>query len=225
MKKIQSFSLIEIMIASSIFMLVAMMAAASFAMVRRANDKAHDLKNTGECREILQNYVESGVKNSNTTPRVMGIIAQGDIYKFKDIKIIDNNASANLILPESYQFSGLAMIQDDGSYLIIYKDKNQNYLYKEIKLGEGASMPVEGDNVPTADKFLKTGNETCFSSPTSLESAKPFQIWGVKNNRNQNLYLITVILEDNLYSIQNPTSQDQNFSHIYLRVTNGEGNF
>ncbi len=226
MKKILSFSLIEILIASSIFMFVAMMAAASFGMIRKANDRARDLKNTGECREILQNFVESGVNNSNREPRIMGIIGQGDGYLFKDIDVANDSLSLEQLPTEDIQFAGLAMFLSDGSYSVIYKDKSQQYLFREFgKDGSDATLPVEGDSVPVANEFLKTGNQTCYGSPTSLGLATPFKIWGVKNNNNQSSHLFTVVLEDNLYNIQNPTSQDQNFSYLSLRVSNGEGNF
>jgi len=225
MKKIKSFSLIEILIASSIFMFVAIMAAASFGMVRRANDRARDLKNTGECREILQNFVESGVNNSSKEPRIMGIIGQGDGYLFKDIKIANDGSLQDQLQAEDIQFSGLAMFLSDGSYSVIYKDKNQKYLYKEFAQNDpDITLPSEGEIVPAASEFLKTGNQSCYGSPVSLGSATPFKIWGVKNN-NRSSHLFTVVLEDNLYNIQNPTSQDQNFSYLSLRVSNGEGSF
>ena len=213
MKKIKSFSLIEVAIASFIFMVVAIMATASFAMVRRTNERVRVYKDTGECREILQNYVENGVKNSNKEPRIMGIDSS---LVFKNIAILNDATELNSLLPEQYKFIGLAMIEENG-YSVIYK-KDQRYFYKNF---EGIT-PSSGDSSQEGGEFLKTGDFSCFGSP-EVESSTPFKIWGLKNSINPTSHLFTTVLEDRIYDIKDPTPENKNFSYLFSTTINNKG--
>lgn len=215
MKKIKSFSLIEVTIASFIFMIVAIMATASFAMVRRTNERVKIYKDTGECREILQNYVENGVKNSNKGSRILGIDSS---LKFKDIQVLNDSTELNALLPEQYKFIGLAMIEENG-YSVIYK-QDQRYLYNNFE----DSIPSNGESSQAGGEFLKTGDLSCFGS-SEPESSTPFKIWGLKNIKSPSSHLITVVLEDGIYDVKGPNPENKNFSYLFSTTINNKGSF
>jgi len=208
--KIKSFTLVEIMIASTIFMIVAIIAATSFAMIRRANDRATSLKETGECREAITNLISSEVRTSNAGKRVMGIQATGD-----DLMTLRNLTASNV------RYNGIALFDTLDSYKAVYKIQNGAYLYREISFdpAQRDAMTAPGAQVPILGEALKISGANCtgFHSVGSVVApiafVKPFEA-SKKNNT------IEVDLEDKLYFGQQNPVDDKNFAYMFFKVTN-----
>ena len=209
--KTKSFTLIEVLVASTIFMLVAMMAAASFAAVRQTNAKATDLKNTSECREVLQNFVQSEVKNSNSGARIMEIKFVDPNYVLGDV-LSDFPALGST--DKGYS-DGVAFIGKDGvSYKALYKNQDTHtYQYKEVP-----KAAIMGHKVPAGDEFLRTGDVGCFGS-----SNLPFQINKIPDNGDSSVFSIVVNLEDKIYVVPEPLAVNHDFAYVLMKAVNAGG--
>ena len=72
--RLKSFTLIEVMIASYIFMVVILMVVASFAMVRKSNESSDDSRVTSNCSRQVEDIFRSAVKSANFgKPLIKGI--------------------------------------------------------------------------------------------------------------------------------------------------------
>jgi len=216
MIKIKSFTLIEVTIATLIFMMVAIMATVSFGMVRRANDRAATLKNAGECREILQNYIKSEVKNAIPNNGVLGI---------KEVSHIATSIPVTNSIPASLvqnQFVGVVLVQENGTSKLIYKSEtNYHYYYKEL-----ATSPASGSfvSLDSGLELLKDGTEIkCQGSPEDSYRL-PFTIFSIKQNGGEETPIL-VKEQDRVYAVYTdaqPTSADQSFAYSSVSVVNGE---
>ena len=79
--RLKSFTLIEVMIASYIFMVVILMVVASFAMVRKSNENSDDSRVTSNCSRQVEDIFRSAVKSANFgKPLIKGIVYNGSKY-------------------------------------------------------------------------------------------------------------------------------------------------
>jgi len=83
--KLKSFSLIEVLIASYVFMIVIMMVTSSFAMIRKSNENSDDVRITSTCARQVEDVFRSAIKSANFgSPAVMGIKYDGVKYTLAD---------------------------------------------------------------------------------------------------------------------------------------------
>lgn len=104
--KLKSFTLIEVMIASYVFMIVIMMVTSSFAMIRKSNENSDDSRVTSSCARQVEDVFKSAVKSANFGNPVMKVVVlDGGVYKLYD----------SLTLPLSLSKVGFAAFEDPNS--------------------------------------------------------------------------------------------------------------
>ena len=116
--KIKSFTLIEILIASVIFMGVMVIAASSFALVRRSSEKAEDIRVASTCARQVEDFIKSQTISSNYGGRIMALSG-----------CTPNGASPGLSCklypPASSEgqadLYGVAFFLSETSYKVLYK--------------------------------------------------------------------------------------------------------
>ena len=165
----KSFTLVEILIASLIFMMVAMTAAASFAMVRRSNDKADDVRITSECARHLESFLTAEVRNSAYKWRVLAIDCTDpattcETYHLKRMSRVDSD------------YAGVALFPSEPGagkkYHVIYKwhtvdqNKDDTYRYKEINFPNDTAITSYLDQPAQYTDILSNGQlvhaDDCF---------------------------------------------------------------
>ena len=84
--KTKGFTLIEILIASFIFMMVIVMATASFAMIKKSNELTTDISKTNECAKQTENYINMMVRSADFgSSRIVAIDFTDPNYSFVKI--------------------------------------------------------------------------------------------------------------------------------------------
>lgn len=220
--KLKSYTLIEVTIAAIVFMLVAIMATVSFSMIRSSNEKSASLKNAGECREILQNYVESEVKNASKDKRIMGLKYASGNYTLKDLVASDEPTVAG-------RYIGVALFSNAPKYKVIYKmtdGTNYHYYYSEHSYPPTGLPPVDGTAIsPGKNELLKGGTEIqCVASDDS-EDLEPFSALSVNATTGGGKHSILIGLNDKIFTLykdQKLPSPVKNFAYAQVEVVNQE---
>jgi type II secretory pathway pseudopilin PulG len=112
--KLKSFTLIEVMIASYIFMIVIMMVTSSFAMIRKSNENSDDTRVTSSCTRQVEDVFKSAVKSANFGTPIMKVITYNDNdieYKLYDSKPADILVTTD----SSVKIVGFATFEDPNS--------------------------------------------------------------------------------------------------------------
>jgi len=173
--KLKSFTLIEILIATLIFMLVAMIAATTFVMVRNTSDKTSDLAGANACSRQIESFVESMVRSSRYGygKRIMGVDKSdlGASYVLKD-----------LYQSETLQrFYGLAFFVENNKYRVVIKRDGENgYLTKDFSYSSANN--IENNKVIDLSDAIPLNSNDCGTftdKPVAFESknlTKPFQV-------------------------------------------------
>lgn len=119
MKKVKSFTLIEVMVASLIFLVVSSTAVSAFALIRKSNEKTDDIRMADQCvrqtREVLSEVVRAnqsqskiaGISSSNPNRFIINESEDRDIYYF-GVAIFESETSVKAI----YKISGIYYIGD-----------------------------------------------------------------------------------------------------------------
>lgn len=213
--KYKSYSLIEILVASMIFMIVIVVSITAFGMVRRTNTKADDLRLTNQCARQIEDYIGSQIRSANTKERIMAIADRGaGSYIFRK-------------LPDSFDnyYQGLVLFNGANSYLAIYKiggvyyAKSAQYT-NEHQVEDGKTIPgiIPDRNaviLPDACAAFETVEPDFIKNPRD-----PFM--GRKIGRGDNT--IEIILKDAVYrsglESQEISIENKSFSTVSLRVSN-----
>jgi|GEM_PF-2530899 len=143
--KLRSFTLVEILIASTIFTIVIMTAVSTFALIRRSNYKSADSKVAASCARQIEDFIKAEVTSSNTSPRIE-LIKQSQTnrnrYSISSVPGFD---------PSNYPVLGLALFQG-GRVKLIFKDPSRSanggtYRYKNVVLASYTSDIKPGGNI------------------------------------------------------------------------------
>jgi len=220
MKKLKSFTLIEILIASYIFMMVIMMVVASFAMIKRSNDTSDDIRLTSQCARDLEDFVSSRIRSSVDGPRIMAV------------KLSDDGNTFNLITPDAgSKYYGVAVFKKSSSpdkitVQVIYK-KGDVYFYQEQEVASSslsAAIPVLGTKLNSDDCSAAVSN------PAGATPKTPFTIVSSSSyekgpaSRVSSPPIFTITLDDLFYRRLGGNSQEapdnKALSHVYVNVVN-----
>lgn len=85
--KIKSFTLVEVMVASYVFMVVMVMVVASYALIKKSNESSDDIRITSTCSRQVEEIFRSAIKAANFgKPLIMGIDfdAGSNKYRLRD---------------------------------------------------------------------------------------------------------------------------------------------
>jgi type II secretory pathway pseudopilin PulG len=222
MKKLKSFTLIEILIASYIFVMVIIMAVASFAMIKRSNDTSDDIRLTSQCARDLEDFVSSRVRSSVDDPRIMAVklSADGSIF--------------NLITPGAgSKYSGVAVFKKTSSpdkitVRAIYK-KGDGYFYQEQEVASSSLSTTTFSTVNEA-KLNSDDCSAAVSNPAGATPETPFAIASSSSYKKgpasgvSSPPIFTITLDDLFYRRLGGTSQEnpdnKALSRVYINVVN-----
>lgn len=172
--KTKAFSLIEILIATIIFMTVVMMAVASFAMVKKSNEITNDQAKTDECSRQIEGFASSIFRSASVgDPVVMAVVRDDSSSKLLwDLSEIENEEVDAIGLNEEVDAIGFAVFEkaatDDQIILsVIFKDidtdpatsKKTGYYYKS---GSFSKLAIVDEMNLTS--FLASGLQKIHSS-------------------------------------------------------------
>jgi len=227
----KSFSLIEILIATMIFMTVIVLAVSSFGMVKKSNETTVDMAKTAECVRQIGNISMSLFKSANYhEPRLMRILSTGGTYK--------------LIEPDedSVDADGFASFQPSDEagkiYLVAVLKKTTGdqtgYYYRKAEVDE--ELAVNGGNISSfinstdleplhskdCQALIKNGSEIGFEGdyekPFALTLSTPFS-GGPSSLQGNPIYQIK--LNDIIFSkFSSQEENDKTFSRLFLEGIN-----
>lgn len=219
-KKVKGFTLIEILIASYIFVMVIVMAVASFAMIKRSNEVSDDIRLTSQCARDLEDFVSSRVRSSVDNPRIMAVKLSADGNTF------------NLITPGAEgKYSGVAVFKlssspDKITVQTIYK-KGDGYFYQEQDTPSSslsATISVSGTKLNSNDCSAATSNPVgvITATPFAIASSSAYNKGPASSVDSPPIFTIT--LDDLFYRRLGGNSQEsaenKALSRVYISVVN-----
>ncbi len=226
--KVKSYSLIEILIATLIFMVVIMVAVSAFALVKRSNEISGDYSKTDECARQIENFVSSIFRSASLgNPRIMAIMKEGDHLKLQDLSEIPDSEM------EADGFSVFENSTDPQKInsVIIYKNidnDNSGYYYQatlvnKTDLKNGLLIAINNSQKihPRDCKPLYQeveGFNGTYNHPFILKLSYPSRS-GPYSQIDNPIYSLTI--DDLLYSVLSAQdSEDKSNSRLYLKVIN-----
>jgi len=218
--KYKSYSLVEILVASMIFMIVIVVSITAFGMIKRSNTKADDLRLTNQCARQVEDYVGSQIRSSNSGKRIMAIEGTST-YIFRDLESEFDD----------HHYPGFALFKSDGEFTIIYKtiDNADGINYGSYRTQNGTyatGQDADGKTIsltPSSGSIIAPQSCSAFTTEAEdyiLKPENPFQIRKTGPDDNT----IEVVLKDAVYRRDVETQEislyNKSFSGIFLRVSN-----
>jgi len=175
MKKVKSFTLVEILIATTIFAIVAVIASASTSMIISTTNKSDDLSRSEVCVRQVYDYVRAAISSTNSQKRFMSAENFGPA-QYKLVLFGDD------LTENKENFPAIAYFTAIEKFRIIYKSGDSFFESEEIGFNKNLSTIY---NVSSAKKIHS--DECSFFQPSSTTPpnynfAKPFLI-----TRNQDI--------------------------------------
>lgn len=239
--KTKAFTLIEILIATMIFMTVAIMAVAAFAMVKRSNEITSDQAKTDECSRQVENFIGSVFRSASFgSPRVMALVR---VRVSGQPKLKFLSGTADFI--DTFGFVVLEKTASDDQVNITYIFKNidindakqTGYFYKslivnksDIKDGMVMTDYISFTANPSPQKIhsnecipLKINGEQLgfagrYKNPFSMKLSYPYE-GGPASQIGNPIY--SLVLNDLFFSkFSAQDKDDKSLSKLYVEVTN-----
>lgn len=242
--KSKAFSLIEILIATIIFMTVIVVTIAAFAMVKRSNEISGDSMKTDECSRQVENFIGSVFRSASYgNPRIMAIVrssGNSGSFSLRDISSFPEDE-------EEINAAGFAIFEksDEANKIIanfIFKNidpdlKYTGYFYKSLAVDR--SKVEDGDSINSIISFnsssadpQKIHSSDCvplykanpigfagnYENPFFLKLVYPYE-GGPSSQIGNSIF--TLKLNDLAYYILSAQDDnDKTMSKIYLEVAN-----
>ncbi len=111
MRKIKSFTLIEIMVASLIFLVVVSTATSAFALIRSSNVKADDIRLADQCARQVREKLSEIVRANQLQSRIAGV-QYTSTGRFTLVESDNNNTG----------YIGVAIFDSETTAKVIYKN-------------------------------------------------------------------------------------------------------
>jgi len=238
--KTKSFTLIEILIATVIFMSVVMVAVAIFAMVKKSNETSGDMAKTDECVRQIENFTGAVFRSASyITPRIMAVEKSSGKIALRDLANVEGG---------ELQTIGFAAFEKSpqenrAKLAIIFKyldsEAEQNgyyYAFAEIETAEIKDMMEVTEMLSFtggADDPEKIHSSGC--APLKLSGAvvgfagdyeKPFHLklsypYGGGPSSQVGARIFTLRVSDLIYSRYSAQdATDKTFSKLNLQATN-----
>lgn len=119
MKKIKSFTLVEVLIATVIFASVAVIATSSASMIISSTNKSDDLTKSEVCIRQVYDYVRASIQSSNPNHRFMPVTQSGTTFQLVTFGDVSSE--------NSKEFVGIAYFTQKEKLRIIYKSAGAYY--------------------------------------------------------------------------------------------------
>ena len=157
--KIKSYSLIEILLASMIFMVVIFMVVSSFGMIKKSNENTSDLANTTECARQIENIATSIFKSASYhQPRIMPVVFNNESYRLGEELSADNPVQA-------VGFAVFEKSSKEGKIIV-------SVIVKEIDADSGASGYYH-DTTEMFESSIKGGATIGLNAPDNGFKLQP----------------------------------------------------
>lgn len=179
-KRVKSFTLIEILIASVIFATVAIIASSSLSMVIATNNKTDDLTSSENCVRQVSDYIKSALNADHYGQRTRVVIPGDNDNNFK------LQEWGKLVSQNSRRSTGIAVFDSPTTFKIIYKRDGLYMLQTGISFNsdENHQYPyVAGNSAIHSDncKFYTSadaqwGNLKDASNNILYDFGQPFEI-------------------------------------------------
>lgn len=239
------FTLIEILVASYIFMVVVVTAVAAFAMIKRSNETSDDFRQTNQCAREGENFISSLFRSASYgNPRVYGLVDNGGSYVLRAIKEPTQNT------PElELNFSGFVVfsqvpVDNKLAFKAIYKqiahnvtfNRDEGVYYFKSGVVDVASALYPGfdpsNNIPASISFSSAlssaqpifSTEACSAliesdAKFNLTPMTPFKLTKGRDVKNQDVFILS--LNDYIFTNFETTQIDaKSFSRMFLSSTN-----
>jgi len=233
--KTKAFSLIEILIATIIFMTVVMVAVAAFAIIKRSNEITSDLAKTDECSRQIENFSGSIFRSASFgDPRVMAVVKNGENILLKNLDNYQDGETDAM----GFAIFEKATVMGKIKLTIIFKKidpdaKKTGYFYKSANVNALDAMDGMNLNNFLSVNIQKIHSSGCIPLQTEGESVefwgkfdKPFHLklsypyeGGPASQIGKRIYLLTI--NDLIYSsFSSQEAEDKSISKLYVEVTN-----
>ncbi|OQA52635.1 MAG: hypothetical protein BWY43_00424 [candidate division WS2 bacterium ADurb.Bin280] len=177
MKKIKSFTLVEILVATTIFAIVAVIASASSSMIISTTNKSDDLSKSEVCVRQVYDFVRAAISSSDSNmrfyPAELAGTSRFQLKLFGDVPP-ENEAS----------FPAIAYFVSSEKFRIIHKLGDSFFLSDELEFNKNLSTYY---NVSSSKKIHSDDCSFFIPSPAPISGydfVKPFTI-----TRNQNIQM------------------------------------
>jgi len=211
-EKIRGFTLIEILIASLIFVTVAVMAVAAFASAKKSNDQSSDMRVINECNHQIGDLLRAKVQGADIEKRIYGLIkTDTDTYKLeKPSSLRDGkNYTGLAVFESSNQFTPI--FKQDGAYFYTDNPIEMNpdpifaYNFTPVRLGSQDCQTYVSQSVPGA-AIVK-------DKPFLVKQINYFTVSGVPGDEQDKIYSIN--LRDAIYRARDTQMviEDEQGSH------------
>lgn len=154
MKKFKSFTLIEIMVASLIFLVVSSTAVSTFALIRKSNEKTDDIRMTDQCVRQVREVLSEVARANQSQSKIAGISSSSPNH-FTIAESEDQNLN----------YFGVAIFENETAVKAIYKIAGVYYI---------------GDYTLDTPTTIRTGTNTpeiMSSDCLAFQSLPPGLVW------------------------------------------------
>ena len=242
--KTKAFTLIEILIATILFMTVVMVAVASFAMVKRSSEITNDQAKTDECSRQIEDFTTSLFRSANVgDPVIMAVVRSGERKLLRDLSEIDARDEMAAGETDAIGFAVFEASSTQGEIIlsVIFKDvdtdgentQNTGYYYKSGSfdqaditdkanltsyLGSGLQKIHSSSCTPLKSEGSDVGFAGDFSNPFHLRLSFPHE-GGPASQIGKPIY--TMVINDLIFSsLSDQSAEDKSISKLYVEVIN-----
>jgi len=143
----KAFTLVEILVSSLIFVIVVSVGVSSFALIRRSNEKADDMRLSDQCVRQIRDYVSERVRETAKDydgAKIKAIIASGNTFSLAEYEKTDFASR----YPNGV--AGVALFKANNAFEAIYK---RDGVYKKgdyTVSGSGALINFSSNDINVA---------------------------------------------------------------------------
>lgn len=199
-KKVKSFTLVEVLVAAMIFLVVAATGVAALALIRRSNEKTDDVRLADQCSRQVRDMLSEQVRSAHSKSRLVGLVTNGSRFSIVD----SDDSNSNYV--------GVGIFKNDTDVTAIYKALN-TYIIREYSLDTPTTIR------PKVNVFPKIMSDECLSFenlPVGLswygDFVKPFKVYYEKHQPDYDISkpedkIYRVVLEDLVYRAKDGSVQ------------------
>lgn len=237
---LKAFTLIEILVATYIFMVVIMMVTSSFAMIKKSNDNSDDTRIVNNCAKQVEETLQSLVKSSSFgSPTLMGILRTDDVYTLKKVDEVSSSLDgfATFEDPLSSDVSQVRIktfykkpeeIADRGTVYSYYYSTAVVSLKTSANLNADPSKSIpdgwDVSNIVNSSSAQRINPSDC--SANSLDTAGRFVITASAGGGSNSGNLFYVVkLQDKFFRYFADQKTEKIFSNVNVEVGNDAKSF
>jgi len=175
MKKIQAFTLVEILMASFIFMIIVTVGVSALSMMRKTSESSSDLSAAAGCARELEGFIRPKIQQAQFGDKFYGIVL-GSPYTVEEIP-------AN----KTSQYSGIVILNSKNKATLIFKSTLGVYWFAEVDSTDLSKIQDKLDDNIELNGGARIQSDSCLAFTPSgsqegsllafgLDFTKPFKI-------------------------------------------------